>query len=99
MKKLSSKQMQKSIEKILKALNVYDKFMSNPHTYVKISNGSYMPLVIEKHDSHIMLTHYFEQNGDLVPDPDMEFQISEDGWYPVAIQFAIGTYRRCVIKD
>ena len=35
-----------------------------------------MDLVIERiGDNHYSLTHYFEQNGDLCPDPDMEIRV------------------------
>jgi len=100
MKNLSSKQMQQSIETILKALKLYDRFTSLSSFSVKIVNGSYMPLSIEKYGTQVTVTHYFKQNGDLVPDPDMEFQIACDGaWYPVAIQHSTGHYSRCTVED
>jgi hypothetical protein len=99
MNKLVSRQMQKSIETILKALGVYDCFTAHTHAYVKVSSAGFMPLSVEKYGSQITLAHYYEQNGDLVPDPDMEFLLSEDGWYPVAIQHATGHYSRCVHED
>ena len=100
MKNLSSKQMQRSIETILKALKLLDRFNTLSSFSVKIVNGPYMPLSIEKYGTQVTVTHYFEQNGDLVPDPDMEFEIASDGeWYPVAIQHATGHYSRCVLED
>lgn len=99
MNNLASKQMQKSIETILKALGVYDRFTAHNRAYVKVSREGYMPLSIEKFGSSISITHYFEQNGDLVPDPDMEFLLTGDGWYPLAIQHSTGHYRRCVHED
>jgi len=40
------------------------------------------------------VAHYFEQNGDLVADPDVTFLCGGDGrWYPLAFQNALG-YRR-----
>jgi hypothetical protein len=53
-------------------------------------------LSIEKHGSQVIIAHYFEQNGDLIPDPDMEFEVIDGEWSPVAIQLAIGSYRRAV---
>ena len=32
------------------------------------------------------VAHYFEQNGDLVPDPDVVFVRAADGWAPVSFQ-------------
>lgn len=47
--------------------------------------------------------HYFEQNGDLVPDPEMLFLRSEvDGeryWLPVETRFAIGSVHRALELD
>lgn len=59
---------------------------------------AYMALHVNRlTESTFSLAHYFEQNGDLVPDPDMEFWKGPDGKvYPVAIQNAIGTHRRSV---
>lgn len=38
-----------------------------------LKSGGFMDLHIERLGKyHYSLTHYFEQNGDLVPDPDME---------------------------
>lgn len=52
-------------------------------------------MVIEKHGSRVTLTHYFEQDGDLISDPDMEFVIGAGGeWYPVALQLRTGHYFR-----
>ena len=68
---------------------------------VQISNPPFMPLTIERHGNRVMVTHYFAQNGDLVPDPDQEFEIVADHiWIPVAIQHSIGTYHRAIeIRD
>lgn len=39
---------------------------------LKIHSSPFMPLVIEQNEpNYISLTHYYESNGDLVPDPDM----------------------------
>lgn len=39
------------------------------------------------------ISHYFEQNGDLIADPDMEFWRADDGrFFPVAVQHAFGPY-------
>ena len=41
------------------------------------------------------LTTNQPQQGGLIPDPDMAFELLTDGsWYPVAIQFVTGHYRR-----
>ena len=63
---------------------------------IKDPTGSdvFLPLSVERiGDDRFSLAHYFEQMGDLVPDPDIEF-IREGGeWYPAAVSLAIGKYR------
>ncbi len=90
-----------AIEKILCSLGVLQDFMSREEFAVRISNPPFMPLTIERHRNRVVVAHLFEQNGDLVPDPDQEFEIAADHtWIPVAIQHAIGTYHRAIeIRD
>lgn len=43
---------------------------------IHLNRTGYMDLVIEKlGENHYSLTHYYELNGDLGPDPDMEVKI------------------------
>lgn len=60
--------------------------------------GTYMPLHVERLTvKTYSLAHYFEQNGDLVADPDGEFWIGPDGRaYAVALQQCLGNYTRAV---
>lgn len=41
------------------------------------------------------VAHYYEQNGDLVPDPDVVFVRTADGWAPISFQNSIA-YRVAV---
>jgi hypothetical protein len=61
----------------------------------------YMPLVVERiGQNRYSVAHYFEQNGDRVPDPDIEFVRDAEGrWYPAAATMAIGTYHRVAEFD
>jgi hypothetical protein len=86
--------MKTTIEKILTAHGIFEAFQCNENFSAKIENGPYLPLCIEKHGNQVTVTHYVEQNGDLIPDPDMEFEILNGEWSPVALQLAIGTYYR-----
>ena len=87
--------MKSVVEKILKAHGILEAFNSAEHYAAKIASGGFMPLSIEKHDKQITVTHYYEQNGDLVPDPDMEFvDLGGEDWLPVAIQHSTGLYCR-----
>ena len=60
------------------------EILGNPE-HVKIENGAFMPLSIEKigQGPHnlpaISVCHYGEQNGDLMRDPEMCFEVTPDG--------------------
>ena len=44
--------------------------------HVVLKNEPYMQLYFERLDGNrLAIAHYFEQNGDLVPDPDMEILV------------------------
>ena len=58
----------------------------NPGLYLKIENAPYMALVIEATDESgpsglpaISVAHYGEQNGDLMRDPEMCFELGFAG--------------------
>ena len=62
--------------------------------HIKINNApGFMAVCVEKiGPGFLSVTHYFEQNGDLVPDPDMEFWKGPDGrWRPVCITQMLGS--------
>ena len=101
MRNLSCSQFKSTIERILGAHGLLQEFESNPEFAVRIKNDPYLPLAIERHGSEVTVTHYVTQNGDMIPDPDMAFERMADGsWYPVAIQFATGAYRRAMeVRD
>ena len=52
--------------------------LNGSHSYMKFEAGEgFMPLSVELiGHNRIALAHYFEQNGDLMADPDMEFVFS-----------------------
>lgn len=56
----------------------------------------YQRLVIERHGELISVAHYFEQNGDLVADPDVELHYPS--WVPTAITQAFLGYRSKFIE-
>lgn len=80
------------------------------HIKIDNSNGTFMPLSFEHlHNKDLMgqeakvyaMAHYFEQNGDLVPDPDMTFiQLvkSPDIIYPASITTQFG-HRQSLWKE
>ena len=93
--------MKSAIEKILGTHGILEAFQSASEYTVRIESEGFMPLCIEKHGTQITVTHYFEMNGDLIADPDMEFtsEIDPTAWLPVAIQHSSGSYHRALIKD
>ena len=87
--------MKTAIEKILATHGILEAFRDTNNYSVKIENEPFMMLCIEKHGRLIFLTHYYEQNGDLVGDPDMELvDLGFEDWAPIAIQHATGHYAR-----
>lgn len=61
--------------------------------HIKIDNceGVFMPIVVEKlgenkHGTIYSLTHYGEQNGDAMKDPDMTFLVRPYGIMPMSFQ-------------
>ena len=89
--------MKHTIEKILRNAGRLDAFNRAENFHIKVENAPYMPLSIERHGDTVIVTHYFEQNGDLVPDPDMEFVVTPKGeWFPVAIQHSTGHYFQAI---
>ncbi len=86
----------------------------NGSDYLKLNRGgiSIMPLVAERIASKVDLAgsivdiysfaHYYEQNGDLVPDPDMTFAVSKanpDFVVPMTFQNAIYYSEAITQKD
>lgn len=59
--------------------------------------GAFMALSVDRLTSTTYsCAHYYEQNGDLCPDPDMVFWRAETGaWLPVSFQDSFG-YRRAL---
>jgi hypothetical protein len=71
--------------------------------HIRLDNPPYMALSIEVIGKNLVsVAHYYEQNGDLVPDPDAVFFTGyelESGWVPVSVQMAIGTYHQASWVD
>ena len=74
---------------------------------IKLEVEGYMPLSIEfigygpRDLPLVSVMHHFEQNGDLMRDPDMEFEIDGQGkWHPVSYrQDSIGLMQEAVFVD
>jgi hypothetical protein len=74
--------------------------------HVKLHVEGFMPLTLEKlpidgPNGGVLLSvcHYFEQNGDLMADPEIEFEIRGEEWLPISFrQDSTGTNRIVVQK-
>ena len=54
-------------------MKVAPEILNGRYSYMKLRAPGFMDFVIEKlYDNRISLSHYYEQNGDLMSDPDME---------------------------
>ena len=87
---------QKDIEWLLKAHNLLDAFQAQEEFHVRFDMPGFDRLVIERIGSLISIAHYFEQNGDLIADPEVE--IHYPTWFPTAITQVIGGRREKFIK-
>ena len=58
-----------------------------------------MPLSVEKIGTDTYsFAHYYEQNGDLVADPEMVFKKIEGYWFPISFAMpGMGIYREAII--
>ena len=82
---------QTRIEALLKAYDQLDRFYSEDHFHVRFEMPGYDRLVIERHHEMISVAHYFEQNGDLIADPEVELHYPT--WTPTAITQVLGGRR------
>lgn len=82
---------QKTVEHLLKSHNLFEEFQRKNSFHVRLEKAGYQPLVIERHGEMISVTHYFERNGDLIADPDVELHYPS--WTPTAITQAFFGYR------
>jgi hypothetical protein len=73
-----------------------DDFHDQETFHVRFDMKGYQRLVIERHGELISVAHYFEQNGDLVADPDVE--VHYPSWVPTAITQALFGYRSKFIE-
>jgi hypothetical protein len=79
----------KTVQEILKLHGGIEALKANS---IKIENEGFMPLVIEwigqgpNGSNFISVAHYYEQNGDLMRDPEMVFLVACDIWTPYSYQ-------------
>ena len=87
---------QVTIEQLLKSHNLLGDYQAKGSFHVRFEKTGYQPLVIERHGDMISVAHYFEQNGDLIADPDVE--LHHPSWVPTGITQAYFGYRSKFIE-
>ncbi len=70
---------EKNIVKLLERGGLLQTVMESDDFHLKIENEPYIPLVIERHEDVIYLTHYLSANGDTFIDSEMVFAIAHNG--------------------
>ena len=76
-------------------------------SHIKLLNPPYIPLVVEyvgqgpRGLPMVAVAHYFEQNGDMMRDPEIVFEVPAGGpWEPISIQQdPLGSYQEAVFRD
>jgi hypothetical protein len=74
---------------------------------IKLEVESYMPLAIQfigvgpRGMPLVSVMHHYLQNGDVMRDPDVEFEIdTEGGWHPISYrQDSVGLMQEAVFAD
>jgi hypothetical protein len=76
-------------------LNLFPDFKLEVGWHGKKEASEYMPLCVEIIEPNVVsIAHYYTQEGDLVPDPDVLFFVDPMGeWYPVSMKNAFGILR------
>jgi len=70
---------EKNVARLLQQGGLSQPVMASQEFHLKIENGPYLPLVVERQLNQLYLTHYQEQNGDLFIDSEMVFRLQADG--------------------
>jgi hypothetical protein len=70
---------EKNVGKLLNDLGIASDVLAGEDYHRRIHNGGYLPLVVERHDDQLFLSHYISQGGDLITDSGMVFQIGSEG--------------------
>jgi hypothetical protein len=79
----------KNIGKLLNDLGIAQEVANSKDYYARIENEPYMDLIIEKHSDELFLTHYYEQNGDLIMDNELVFTVNEETGHLVFKEVAL----------
>lgn len=96
----SSVKIQNIAEELAKKHSV--DLYEDEEAHIRLDMLGYDRLVVERYwDKPVFMSvaHYFEMNGDLVSDPQIEFLVKDGLWIPVSVEQFLGGYRRYVEVD
>ena len=94
----------KTVQTIIDLLGGLARLRTHP---IKIDVEGFMPLSIEFIGTGprglplISVVHVYEQHGDIIRDPEMEFEIDEEGiWHPISYrQDSLGMMQEAIFYD
>ena len=70
---------EKNVAKLLHQGGLPQAILEGDTFHLRVENAPYMPLVIERHGDAMYLSHYFEQNDDLILDSEMVLKVKAEG--------------------
>jgi len=76
----------------------YGSDLDNQNMYIRIeSDREYIEnLSVERIDKEIIVTQFYIRRGDLMRDPEVRFEIQDDGsWKPVSYRLDPSVYQYC----
>ena len=92
----------KTVQTIIDLFGGLEALKQHP---IRLKVEGFMPLVIEhvgvgpRGQPLVSVAHYYEQQGDLMADPDMTFEVADGTWSPVEFQQASPPiYQRAVFR-
>lgn len=91
-----------SIDAIIRANGGYERLREHPIT---VERQSFMPLHIEyigsgpRGGDRIAVHHTYEQNGDLMFDPEVTFEVIDGKWHPLTFEMSGQCYWEAVFRD
>jgi hypothetical protein len=91
----------RNVQKIIDTRGGLEALKDRP---IRLEVPGFMRLVIEhvgtgpRSGELVSVAHYGEQNGDLMRDPEIVFEVADGQWQPVSIQQDyVGSYREAVV--
>ena len=86
--------MQRAISDLLYFNGLSELFQTATDFHLRLKNEPWLALVVERHGDEVSVTHYIEQNGDLLCDPEMVFSLHVvttamplfEGWVPLTTE-------------